>query len=165
MAYTSWSVTFGEQPSAAKWNILGTNDASFNDGTGIADGAVTPAKRSGGFRTGTMTPSVSATFAVTGVGFQPKLLRFIHLRTASSTVASQASGGTDGTRQWATFSTAASGLWQSDESTSKCLLLKNASGTTLQDAAIVSLDADGFTLNVATASASYGGVWAYEAYA
>lgn len=29
MAYTSWSVVFGEQPSAAKWNILGTNDAHF----------------------------------------------------------------------------------------------------------------------------------------
>lgn len=42
MAYTSWSVVFGEQPSAAKWNILGTNDASFNDGTGIADGAIKP---------------------------------------------------------------------------------------------------------------------------
>jgi len=40
MAYTSWSVTFGEQPSAAKWNILGTNDASFNDGTGIGDNAI-----------------------------------------------------------------------------------------------------------------------------
>lgn len=36
MAYSSWSVVFGEQPSATKWNILGTNDASFNDGTGIA---------------------------------------------------------------------------------------------------------------------------------
>lgn len=36
MAYASWSVVFGEQPSAAKWNILGTNDASFNDGSGIA---------------------------------------------------------------------------------------------------------------------------------
>lgn len=35
MSYTSWSVVFGEQPSAAKWNILGANDASFNDGTGI----------------------------------------------------------------------------------------------------------------------------------
>ena len=35
MAYQAWSVTFGEQPSASKWNILGTNDASFNDGTGI----------------------------------------------------------------------------------------------------------------------------------
>ncbi len=40
MAYTSWSVVYGEQPSAAKWNILGTNDASFNDGTGIANMAL-----------------------------------------------------------------------------------------------------------------------------
>lgn len=39
MAYASWSVVFGEQPSAAKWNILGTNDSSFNDGTGFAWGA------------------------------------------------------------------------------------------------------------------------------
>lgn len=31
MAYSSWSVVFGEQPSAAKWNILGTNDAHFYD--------------------------------------------------------------------------------------------------------------------------------------
>lgn len=36
MAYTAWSVVFGEQPTAAKWNQLGTNDASFNDGTGIS---------------------------------------------------------------------------------------------------------------------------------
>lgn len=44
MAYTPWSVVFGEQPSAAKWNILGANDASFADGTGIDDGAITAAK-------------------------------------------------------------------------------------------------------------------------
>lgn len=37
MGYVAWSVVFGEQPSASKWNILGANDASFNDGTGIAD--------------------------------------------------------------------------------------------------------------------------------
>lgn len=41
MAYAAWSVVFGEQPSAAKWNILGTNDASFNDGTGLGDRVVT----------------------------------------------------------------------------------------------------------------------------
>lgn len=38
MAYASWSVVFGEQPSAAKWNILGTNDAYFSsivDATGM----------------------------------------------------------------------------------------------------------------------------------
>lgn len=40
MSYQVWSVVFGEQPSASKWNILGTNDASFNDGTGIADNAI-----------------------------------------------------------------------------------------------------------------------------
>lgn len=44
MAYSSWSVSFNEQPSAAKWNILGTNDASFNDGTGIGASAITPEK-------------------------------------------------------------------------------------------------------------------------
>lgn len=42
MAYQSWSVVFGEQPSAAKWNILGTNDVSFNDGSGIASDAIHP---------------------------------------------------------------------------------------------------------------------------
>lgn len=40
MSYQSWSVVFGEQPSAAKWNILGTNDAAFNNGTGFAAGAL-----------------------------------------------------------------------------------------------------------------------------
>lgn len=36
MAYTysSWSVVFGEQPSASKWNIIGTNMASFNERIG-----------------------------------------------------------------------------------------------------------------------------------
>lgn len=43
MAYATWSVSFGEQPSAAKWNILGTNDASFNDGTGIGTNAIAAA--------------------------------------------------------------------------------------------------------------------------
>lgn len=40
MAYTAWSVVFGEQPTAAKWNQLGENDAGFKDGTNIDDDAV-----------------------------------------------------------------------------------------------------------------------------
>jgi hypothetical protein len=44
MAYSAWSVIAGEQPTTSKWNILGTNDASFNDGTGIATNAITGAK-------------------------------------------------------------------------------------------------------------------------
>lgn len=56
MSYTAWSVVFGEQPTAAKWNQLGANDAGFKDGTNIdnlailtrhiADLNVTPAKLS-----------------------------------------------------------------------------------------------------------------------
>lgn len=52
MAYTAWSVVFGEQPTAAKWNQLGENDAGFKDGTNfdndiilaqhIANGQVKP---------------------------------------------------------------------------------------------------------------------------
>lgn len=40
MAYQPWSVVFGETPSASKWNILGTNDSGFNDGTAIGAGAI-----------------------------------------------------------------------------------------------------------------------------
>lgn len=40
MAYAPWSVVFGEQPSASKWNILGTNDAGFNAGSAFAAGAL-----------------------------------------------------------------------------------------------------------------------------
>lgn len=44
MAYTAWSVVFGEQPTAAKWNQLGTNDAGFKDGTNIDAGAIITSK-------------------------------------------------------------------------------------------------------------------------
>lgn len=38
MGYNSWNVSFGEQPSAAKWNLLGANDAYFDSliGSGTA---------------------------------------------------------------------------------------------------------------------------------
>lgn len=38
--YAAWSVVAGEQPTTAKWNILGTNDAAFNTGQGLNDGAI-----------------------------------------------------------------------------------------------------------------------------
>lgn len=53
MAYQAWSVVFGEQPSASKWNILGQNDASFNDGTGIGSGVITAVK----LATSSVTPA------------------------------------------------------------------------------------------------------------
>lgn len=40
MAYSADTFVADEQPTTAKWNKLWSNDASFNDGTGIADNAV-----------------------------------------------------------------------------------------------------------------------------
>lgn len=37
MAYSADSFVADEQPTTAKWNKLWTNDAAFNDGSGIAD--------------------------------------------------------------------------------------------------------------------------------
>ena len=42
MSYAAWSVIAGEQPTTSKWNILGSNDSSFNDGSGIGAGAILP---------------------------------------------------------------------------------------------------------------------------
>ena len=63
MVYTAWSVVFGEQPSAAKWNLLGANDASFNDGTGIANGAITDDKLSTGAARSEVTAAETTTSA------------------------------------------------------------------------------------------------------
>lgn len=34
MAYSPWSVIAGETPTATKWNVLGSNDADFDDRIG-----------------------------------------------------------------------------------------------------------------------------------
>lgn len=72
MAYAAWSVTFGEQPTASKWNILGTNDAAFNDGTGIAAAAIVgthfDTNLAGGWITAneTWTYASASTFTISG---------------------------------------------------------------------------------------------------
>lgn len=74
MAYQAWSVVFGEQPSASKWNILGTNDASFNDGSGIGDNAIIARHLSDGIvgsaevATGVCVQQVSSLYSAVATG-------------------------------------------------------------------------------------------------
>lgn len=85
MAYAAWSVVFGEQPSAAKWNILGTNDASFNDGTGI--GALAIASTS--LANASVTPTklaTGATQAVVATAEATSSTSFADLATTTDTV-------------------------------------------------------------------------------
>lgn len=64
MAYSADSFVADEQPTTAKWNKLWTNDASFNDGTGIATGAITSTKISGIDKSLTTTDSNPYKFSV-----------------------------------------------------------------------------------------------------
>lgn len=67
MAYTAWSVVYGEQPTAAKWNQLGANDAGFKDGTNIDNLAITyPKMNFAGMPSFLAYPSASQT--LTGGG-------------------------------------------------------------------------------------------------
>jgi len=42
MAYEAWSVVFGEQPTADKWNKLGSNDADANTRLTAVEASVVP---------------------------------------------------------------------------------------------------------------------------
>lgn len=64
MAYSADSFVADEVPTTAKWNKLWTNDAAFNDGTGIATGAITSAKISGIDKSLTTTDSNPYKFSV-----------------------------------------------------------------------------------------------------
>lgn len=85
MAYAAWSVVAGEQPTAAKWNILGTNDASFNDGTGIGTGAIVTAA----LGTASVTASKLATGAANAAvatGEATSSNSYVDLATTTDTV-------------------------------------------------------------------------------
>lgn len=64
MAYSADTFVADEQPTTAKWNKLWANDASFNDGTGIATGAITSSKISGLDKSLTTTDSNPYKFRV-----------------------------------------------------------------------------------------------------
>lgn len=152
MSYQSWSVVFSEQPSAAKWNILGTNDASFNDGTGIADSAITPVKRSGGFYVGTFTPSSTGTLAVTGVGFTPSALIVGRQGASGTSAAMMFSFVSASAQQSMSFTAGGAGAnLNSEDADSLVINHEGSTGTLVCRASLTSMDSDGFTINVTTA--------------
>lgn len=152
MAYASWSVVFGEQPSAAKWNILGTNDASFNDGTGIGNATITAAKRTGGFYVGTFTPSVTGSLAVSGVGFTPSAILVGRQGSSGTSVAMMFSFCTASSQQVISFTGGGAGAnLNTEDADSLVINHEGSTGTATCKATLTSMDADGFTLNVSIA--------------
>lgn len=93
MAYASWSVTFGEQPSAAKWNILGTNDASFNDGSGIGTNAIGAASLA--------TNAIKLGYAAITTTFSTASTSYVQVTGLTSTVTVPAGGRSVKITVWA----------------------------------------------------------------
>lgn len=134
---------------------MGTNDASFNDGTGIADGAITPAKRSGGFFITGFNPSGTGTLALTGAGFAPKAALFQQRADTSSTVGASATGFATPLGQRASAQYAEQGADDSARSsTSHAFIALTTNAVVVVDGVVSSWDADGITLNVTTRTGS-----------
>lgn len=86
--------------------------------------------------------TADGTQAVTGVGFQPRVVVF--LSTVNATKA-MSFGWSDGTTNTAIYQTSTAGIFAGNGS--DCIVIDEVSGGTNNVADISSLDADGFTLN------------------
>lgn len=176
--YTAITFIANEQPTTAKWNLIGSNDASFNTMAGmednvlalrhIPDALITPLKMATHVKIGTISgASVLNTTGnknITGVGFKPQLVKF-YSQVATGSSANIGLGGMDKAgNQFALAGSHGSGSTGSARSaaTNRCIIVQSSGSTTVVlDASYVSMNTDGFTINVNTA----GGIdLAYEAW-
>jgi hypothetical protein len=148
MAYTAWSVVYGEQPTAAKWNQLGANDAGFKDGTNIDNNAILDRHIAASARLNTkiifatkVLTVASGNTAYTGVGFKPTAIFAMFYGPGLST---HGFGIIDKTTASGVGVNGAGVAYQ--DSTTTIFSLSPGSGLAF-NATLVSLDADGFTLN------------------
>ena len=147
--------------------FVGLPDGFIRSSDTLGQGVVTPEKRSGGFKIGIIpaaTMNSTGNKSITGVGFKPKLVRFTALIGGGSTVVASWGAMDENGNQYA-FATAGIpspvAMYRLGVD-NFCILNLNTSGTTLLGAKYISMDADGFTINVTNAGSTNV---AYEAYA
>lgn len=104
--------------------------------------------------------------AITGVGFKPRYVEFLFLPSATTFSALTGSGymNTNG-EQYAYFTVAGAGGYAVLDSETECMVAVSSNGgstTKNMSVSYVSMDVDGFTINVATAQSGYNVV--YTAY-
>lgn len=137
--------------------------ANTVDTQAVEDDAITPVKRSGGFFQGTITSGDLGTTGnkvITGVGFTPKRVEFALLPTdGSATTTYVATGAMDADgRQYYTWAAQATGSGSNSRGSGTDAAYGFAApGTTTRtnQFSYVSMDADGFTVNVSVATGSF----------
>ena len=180
--FTNNNVASGDVVRASDHNTQGANIASVVNGNieadnlasnavttaKIADNAVTPEKRAGGFKVGTLSTSVfgaTGSKAVTGIGFTPKYIEIdVFLDTSAAGASRDSRGWSDGTttRSRGVALDAPAGT-SARYNSSTLVNARNEANVSQVTATFTSFDADGFTMNVTVANSGYSAV--YRAYA
>lgn len=139
-----------------------SNGAKVLDTTSV----IAPENRSGGFYLGTISSSTLGTTGnkvISGVGFTPKLVRFSVLPgPATTSSAIDGHGAMTTSSQYFTTTYSGGGNYRKVSETSYCIGWTNNTSSQLL-CSYVSMNADGFTINVALASSTFD--VAFEAYA
>ena len=138
-------------------------------------GSITPSMRSGGMKVGTIpkeTFSSTGAKTVSGLGFKPKLVKFTLIPDPPGATLHTGSGAMDEFgNQWAVSQsyspTATPQGTIAARSSSRCIIRNSGSsvGAVSLSAEFVSMNPDGFTINVIDASAGSIQGFAWEAYA
>lgn len=146
-------------PITSEWGDgVGDDIFALAAGTGLDDGSVTADKRSEVAKAGTFSfAGANGNIAVTGVGFKPKLILFFSTMDSdhqSNAVANFVIGFTDGATSRAQGFRAQEGGDISGSVSSGIGFVASSNGAQTNNLSIVSLDSDGFTVNVTNSSGS-----------
>lgn len=143
-----------------------TDNLTVSSNVTLPTGSVTPVMRSGGFKIGVIPGSTlgsTGNKSITGVGFRPKLIKLSMMPPNSSGNVLFGFGAATESDQYVVAGTASTSATRRHSSTSHCIAYMGTAETPSLLASRVSLDEDGFTLNVSIASSTFD--VAYEAYA
>ena len=157
-------------------NVDNTSDSTKNaasvtltnktiDGDDNTISNIDPSMRTGGFAIGSFTITGTGDKAITGVGFQPKLVEFYDGYSGGSGYYGHGVMDSSGNQWVKSIQTRTSHGEDSNVSTSRCIDFYNlSSGTQLQVRAVYdSMDSDGFTISVSDHAADRLILW--KAYA
>lgn len=140
---------------ASQLNDLVENIESLADGSGIGDEAIgasniLPPLTSAGI----LNISTTGNKTVSGLPFKPSVVEFTPLYTTQTAVGFS-SGGMTETDQWATTTSGTISNVVRGSATNRCIwVVSAAAGATLVAGERVSINDDGFTINITSAEAS-----------
>lgn len=148
--------------SKTDWITAAMLKADSVDTDAIEDDAVTPVKRSGGYKVGVIPASTftsNGVKSITGVGFKPKYVEFEIMPTSSTSGAAFISSGSmdeGGNQGWTAYAISGSNQSRNSATTGAFAMLTSATSAAVSlGFTYQSMNADGFSINVVASTAQF----------